>query len=184
MRYKHISQKPYCCVPASISMILRRRGIKPPPQEEIAYELGVILPSDQKHLLPKSYSGKKPKAGFGTRINLKKYSLTSFFKKHNYPLKERYIPAEKLKTEKIFLDFLQKNIKERNDQLVCFNQGYLKGNKESWGHCAVVASVGESTITMCDPDPKQKRLRRVPKSKLYRAIKNHYKGGIWVIDGK
>jgi len=130
-----------------------------------------------------SYSGKKPKAGFGTRINLKKYSLTSFFKKHKYPLKEHYVPAVKLKTERLFSGFIRKNINEKNDQLICFNQ-YLREDKKSWGHCSVITKIGEKTVTICNPDPKQKKPQRVSMAKLYHATKNHYEGGIWVISDK
>lgn len=171
-------------MPASISMILRRRDIKPPLQEKIAYELGVILPQDKKHLLPRSYNGKKPRSGFGTRINLKKYSLTSFFEKYGYHLREHYVSVTKLKNEKTFSVFIRKNLNKKKDQLICFNQGFLKGDKESWGHCTVIADIDKNTVTMYNPSPKQKRPQRVSLTKLYQAIKNHYKGGIWVISDK
>ena len=165
-------------------MILRRRRIKPPSQEDIAYDLGVVLPPEHKHLLPRSHNAPKAKAGYGTRIHLKQYSLTSFFKKRKFNLKEKHFSAKGFKNAKIFGDFLRKNIAKGNDQLVCFNQGRLKGKKKSWGHCTVISRVGEKAVFMYDPDPRKSTMeRRVPLQKLFDATKNHYKGGVWVISG-
>ena len=76
MRYKHISQKPYCCVPACVQMILQRRKLPTPTQSDIGYELGMILPAAKRGVIKiKSHTDKKPATGWGTRINLKKYGL-------------------------------------------------------------------------------------------------------------
>ena len=69
--YQPISQKPYCCVPASLSMILNRRGIRHENQEKIGYDLGLIVSSEKSHLFTKVRTGKKPLAGYGTQINKK-----------------------------------------------------------------------------------------------------------------
>ena len=77
--YKLIKQKPYCCVPACISMILDRRKIKRGSQEEIGYELGLVVPKEKTHLFTKTRTGKKPVAGYGTQINKEKYSINNYF---------------------------------------------------------------------------------------------------------
>lgn len=182
MRYRHVSQKPYCCVPACLSMILSRRGYKSPKQEDIAYDLGVVLPPEHVHLLPRSHDAESSKAGYGTRIHLKQFSITSFFKKKGYRLEEKYVSAKRFKTSHDFGKFLKNNLDKGNDQMICFNQGRLKGKKRSWGHCAVIARVGEKVVFMYDPDPRKRFVeRRVSIKKLYDATKHHFRGGIWII---
>ena len=77
--YKLIKQKPYCCVPVCISMILDRRKIKHGSQEEIGYELGLVVLKEKTHLFTKVRIGKKPVAGYGTQINKEKYSINNYF---------------------------------------------------------------------------------------------------------
>ena len=73
MRYKHISQKPYCCVPACVQMILlRRQLVVKQKQVDMAFDLGVVLPPEDRHMLPRSYPG-YPRQIAGTHIEIKKY---------------------------------------------------------------------------------------------------------------
>lgn len=83
-KYKHISQKRYCCVPACIQMILQRRGMpKVGPQVAIARELGG-----------------DPQNKIGCYINSKKYSLASFFRRCGCALDVVRYPIENFKSEK------------------------------------------------------------------------------------
>lgn len=181
MKYKHISQKPYCCVPACIQMILQRRKLPILLQTDIAYDLGIILPPQDRHLLPKSHKGLRPKAGWGTRVNLKKYSLTKFFKQRGYSLKETFQSAKKFSSANQFRKFLLENIKERNDLLICFNYPMLYRIKGLWGHASLIEKVGEEKVILRDPNLKHKKVREVLLDDLLAALKNHHHGGIWVI---
>lgn len=181
MKYKHISQKPYCCVPACVQMILRRRGLFVPPQEDIAYDLGVILPPKGRHVLPKSHKGHRPKTGWGTRINLKQYSLTAFFQRRGYALQEKYYPAKNFHSTAKFMEFLKKNLKLGKDQLICFNSPMLYHQKGSWGHASLIEKANRRYVTLRDPSPKHKQPRKVLLHDLRAATQNHYKGGVWVM---
>jgi hypothetical protein len=178
MKYEHISQKPYCCVPACVQMILRRRKLQLLPQTEIAYDLGIMLPPKERHLF-KSYKGSKPKSGWGTRIDVKKYSLTFFFQKRGYNLKEKFFPGKGFSSEKSFKDFLSKNVK--NDLLVCFNHPLLYKGRGSKGHASLIQAFTGEYIILSDPDSGHKKPRKVPVANLLKAIKGHYKGGVWVV---
>lgn len=180
MRYKHIAQKPYCCVPACVQMILERRDLRLLTQPTIAYDLGVALPPNQRKLLPKSYNVPRPKSGWGTRINKSKYSLGSFFKGRKYPLREEYHSAKSFASIRSFRKFLLDNVNE-NDMLVCFNYPMLYELEGSWGHASLVVGVGDSYVTLRDPDAKQTKLRRVELGKFYLSLKNHPGGGVWVV---
>ena len=48
MKYKKIVQKKYCCVGACLEMVLNRHHIKNSGQEDIAYQLGLIVPYEDK----------------------------------------------------------------------------------------------------------------------------------------
>ena len=74
-KYVPITEQPYCCVPACIQMILLRRGIPLKSQEEIGYNLGLIVPQRYKNLFGKVRTGKRPKDGWGTQTGKLIYSL-------------------------------------------------------------------------------------------------------------
>lgn len=183
MKYKHISQKPYCCIPACVQMILHQRKLPILPQTDIAYDLGIILSPKDKHLLPKSYKGTKPKAGWGTRLTLKKYSLATFFKRRGYSLQEIFHSAEEFRSVRQFKKFLLDNIGKENDLLICFNYPLLYHLEGSHGHASLIEEVNEKHVTLRDPSPKHKQTRKTLPKDLLAALKNHYHGGIWVIRG-
>lgn len=161
MKHKHISQKPYCCVPACVLMIILRRKLPMIPQTDIAYDLGLILPLKDRRLLPKSYTGLKPKAGWGTRINLKRYSLGVFFQNRGYPLQEVFRSVNKFQSVSQFRKFLSDNIREKNDLLICFNYPLLYHIDGSWGHASLIESVYNEYAILRDPNPKFKKVRKV-----------------------
>lgn len=181
-RYKHISQKPYCCVPACVQMILRRRGLRVSvSQARMAYELGIILSKNEKHLLPESHKGRKPRAGWGTRIHLKRYSLTSFFRRQGYALVDVFYSSAKFASADKLKIFLEKNLECGYDLLICFNYPALYGFAGAYGHASLVENVRGGSVILCDPDPGSKRAKTVTLKNLLSALKNHHKGGIWVI---
>ena len=159
--------------------------MKSPSQEDVAYDLGVVLPPKDRHLLPKSHNVPKPKAGYGTRIYISRFSLTSFFKKHRYPLKEQYISAKIFRNVEEFRNYLHKNVEESNDQMICFNWRILKKNRGIVGHCILVERVGEKAIYLHNPGFGHSRdVMHVSIRDLFNATRKHYKGGIWVISRK
>ncbi len=178
--YKPIKQKPYCCVPASIAMILNRRGINCGSQDEIGYFLGLIVPREKTSLFKKVRTGKKPGAGYGTQVSKKQYSINHYFQKNNIPLKERYFPPEKIGNIK---KFIISNIRKNNDIIVCFNNKKLHG-KGDWGHVSLVQEITNEDVFLIDPT---KFKIKVKLSKLIEAMKYHGKknrGGVWLISEK
>lgn len=181
MKYKHISQKPYCCVPACVQMILCRRNLPILEQADIAYNLGIVLPPEDRYLLPKSHKGHKPKAGWGTRINLKKYSLTKFFKQQGYPLEEKFQSAKKFSLVEKFKKFLVDNIKNGNDLLICFNYPMLYHMEGRWGHASLIEETKSNGAILRDPNPNHRNVRKVLLKDLLKSLKRHHCGGIWII---
>lgn len=184
MRYEHISQKPYCCVPACVQMILKRRRLrKSPCQADIAYDLGVQLPRGAKHLLPRYHKGNPKTGGGGTRIRIKKYSLGRFFKQRGYALGVKHYLGTGFLSEDQFRNFLKENRRLNNDILVCYNAPILTCMEGTWGHASLIESVRGDHVILRDPSPWQKAGRRIPLGLLFSALQRygHYIGGVWVI---
>jgi len=177
--YKLIQQQPYCCVPACIAMILDRRNIPHGIQEEIGYELGLIVPKKEERLFLKVRTGKKPISGWGTQVQKKHYSINKYFGNYNIPLQERTYHVEELID---VATFIADNLKDGNDIIVCFEYGKLFG-KGNWGHACLIDSIdiNHRIITLLDPEVKVKR--EVSLEKLVYAIKVHEKkgGAFWLI---
>ena len=178
--YRPVNQKPYCCVPACITMILERRKIKHGTQENIGYELGLVVPKVKAHLFTKVRTGKKPVAGYGTQVSKKEYSINRYFSKNNINLKEVYYPPEKVRDVR---NFISENMKKGNDLIVCFNHRKLYGIGD-YGHASLIHSISKDTVTLIDPESGVPKRRRVNIRKLVAAMKYHGKkrrGGFWVI---
>ena len=178
--YKPIKQKPYCCVPVCISMILDRKKIKHGSQEEIGCELGLVVPKEKTHLFTKIRTGKKPIAGYGTQVNKRKYSINKYFLKNKIKLKEAYYFSEEVKNIK---KFIVENLESGNDLIVCFNNKKLHSG-EDLGHVSLIQNINNNVITLIDPENNVPNRRKVKLQKLIEAMKYHGKkkrGGFWVI---
>jgi len=62
-KYNLKTEKEYCCVPAVLQMVQERRGLESSSQEEIGYQLGLIVPKEKAHLFSKVRTGRIPKTG-------------------------------------------------------------------------------------------------------------------------
>ncbi len=178
--YKPVTQLPYHCVPACLMMILDRRNIKHGSQQEIGYELGLIVPAEEAHKFEKVRTGEKPIAGYGTQVAKKQFSINHFFKKSSIELKESYFPPEKIDD---YAKFITNSIGESNDLIVCFNNKSLFGSGD-WGHTCVIQGLEGSVVTLIDPAIGEPKKRKVSLSDLISAIEKHGKSrraGFWVI---
>ncbi len=178
--YKSIGQLPYCCVPACITMIMDRRKIKHESQEKIGYSLGLIVPKEKKSLFRKVRTGKRPNAGYGTRIDIPKYSINHYLKKNKILLKEEYHTVDKTKSVE---SFIKNNLRENNDIMVCFNNKRLFGTGD-YGHVCLITGAGNSTINVIDPSKNSPKTRKIKIYRLIDAIKHHgikNRAGFWVI---
>lgn len=180
--YKPITQKPYCCVPVSISMILDRRGIEHDSQEEIGYQLGLIVPKEKENLFERVRTGEKPEAGYGTQIHKEGYSFENYFSKNNIPLKTSYYPPNEVENPK---KFIKDNLKKNSDLLIFFNYGKLYGEGDH-GHVSLIQEINRDEITFVDPGIDKPKIREVDLDELLKAMEYHreYSGGFWAFSKK
>jgi hypothetical protein len=123
--YKPIDEKPYCCVPACILMILERRGLSFGfTRDKVGYELGLVVPEDYSGLFSKVRTGYKPLAEYGTQVSKAEFSINNFFRENKIRLQETHILLDEIENIK---DFIESNIKQSNDIVTCFY------NKELYG---------------------------------------------------
>lgn len=170
MKYKKVTQKPYCCVGACMEMILNRNNIVNNGQVDIAYQLGLTIPKEYKDEYPNAIIGKKPEAGYGTQIQKEEYSINNFFKQNNINLIEEYFYIESLEEAK---NFLNKN--KDNDILICCHCATLYDSPlEDWGHMLLFENIINNEITILDPT-STRTYETVPFEKIIKAITVHGK---------
>ena len=179
--YKHIKQLPYCCVPASLSMILDRRGIAHDSQEQIGWELGLVIPSEVVKQFTLARTAKiKPKAGWGTQVNKPKYSLNNYFIKKGIDLVEQNYFIGDIGDVP---EFILGNIKNDIDMVVCFNHKQLRPDKDDTGHVAVIQEFRDAEVVLVDPRMDEEQ-SIVEYKKLIHAMQYHGRkngAGFWCI---
>lgn len=143
------------------------------PQDDIGFELGLIVPKKYMKLLPRAKTGKRPLAGWGTQINIPKYYVNGFFRKYNYPLKEERFPASKIPNAK---KWIADQFRQGNDIFVLFNYGKLYGRGDH-GHASILESVSGDKATLIDPGEDVPKFRTVKLKDLLAAMVYHERGG-------
>lgn len=177
--YTPITEKEYCCVPAVLQMIFKRRGLRRPSQEEIGWELGLTVPKEKAHLFKKVRSiNRIPKFGWGTKTYKKEYSINNYFLKKNLPLICNLYNLQNIRDiSKFIIHHLQTN----HDIIVYYNSQILfnHGDKE---HVSLIQEIDRNIITLIDPAIGVPKIRRVKLPKLLRALIPQR--AFWIISGK
>jgi len=179
MKYQKIVQKDYCCTAACLEMILNRHHIYHEHQEEIAYQLGLIVPPEYKDYFKKVRIGKKPSSGYGTQIHKDEFSINHYFQSNQIPMEEEYYYI--LNKQEVY-EFLSKH--ENDDVIICLHCGILYGKDyANWGHMVLFEYLDGEDIIILDPSPKR-NYERIKVEDLINAIKVHGKdngAGFWLI---
>jgi hypothetical protein len=180
--YDLIKEKEYCCVPAVLQMIQKRRGIAYSSQDEIGCQLGLIVPPEKEYLFSKVRVGKKPRAGWGTQISKEEFSITNYFQRNSIPLK---ITIHTIKEIENVSEFLSSNLRNNNDIILCYNSQLLFGEGDV-EHVSLVQRFESETgkVTIVDPAINVPEIREVQLSRLEETLRRHEVssiGGFWVI---
>jgi hypothetical protein len=182
--YTPVTELPYCCVPAVLQMILKRRGLPYPSQAEIGYQLGLIVPPELKHHFTRVRTGPEPKTGYGTRTSEKPFSITRYFRKNNLPLKLTLRQPDRIhKLGKYLTDALSCN----DDVIICYNSRLLFGDGDP-EHVALIQSFDNETnrIWIIDPAIGMPTHRGLNLKKLSDVLYSDPTGeqkGLWIIEG-
>jgi hypothetical protein len=182
MRYDPITEKPYCCVPAILQMIQARRGLRSMSQDEIGWELGLIVPPGIKSEFTKVRTGSKPRAGYGAQTSKPEFSIEKYFDNCQLPLSiTRFRPSSL--NELIFI--LEAALELDNDIILCFNSQLLFGDGDL-EHAALIEKFNKKSgrVTVVDPAIGSLKRRITTIAEVFKTIQNHYVseiGGLWII---
>ena len=180
--YTPVTEMPYSCVPAVLQMILKRRGLKYQSQEEIGYQLGLIVPSEDKDHFTKVRTGSEPKAGYGTQTSKEEFSIPNYFRKNNLPLKlTKRQPAHVQELRKCLNNFLSCD----DDVIICYNRQLLFGDGDL-EHVSLIQSFDNEAdrILIIDPAIGAPKYRKVNLEKLSNVLISDQASeqvGLWII---
>jgi hypothetical protein len=181
-KYNPKVEKPYCCIPAVLQMIQERRGLEFVSQDEIGYQLGLIVPKEKACSFSKVRTGSIPKTGWGTQTRKKQYSIYNYFVKNRLPLKLSISSFREV--ENIF-EFIIQNLLKNNDIVIRYNSQSLFGEGDI-EHVSLIQDIDTESeeITIIDPAIGAPKIRRTKISRLIQALKSHQineQSGFWII---
>lgn len=170
--YKHIFQKQDLCGPASLEMILIRRGIKGINQEKIAKELDTrIQPSSVKYILTLLRISKKfPGIDL---IEFKKRKIKDFFKEYNIPLHAEVFFLRDIQN---LTTFIKNQIHKNNDLMINFHTKLFNKGTD-FGHFALISEIKNNMLTICDPEKLHGKFWKTNIEELIKSMEE-------TIDGK
>ena len=184
-RYNPKTERPYCCVPAVLQMTQERRGHEFASQDEIGYQLGLIVPKEKAHLFGKVRTGKMVKTGWGTQTSKKRYSINNYFVKNNLPLKLTICTAQDVENA---AEFVIQNLMKDNDIIICYNSQLLFGDEDT-EHVSLIQEFDTENdeITIVDPATGVPKTRKAKLSELIQVLKSHETSklaGFWIVSRK
>jgi len=180
--YEPITEKEFCCVPAVLQMVQTRHGFDCLSQDEIGYQLGLIVPKELEHLFERVRTGPEPKAGYGTQTSTEQFSIASYFRRNGLPLKL-------VKTQPHSLDKLHSqlaiSIQNGDDVIICYNSRLLFGDGDI-EHVSLVQELdlGTRHLLVADPAIGVSKLRETTLDRLYEVLNAHDvsdHGGLWLV---
>lgn len=185
-RYVPFTQQPYLCVPTCLQMILYRRGIALMEQEDIANELGLIVPEEDLKYFAHARTGERPSSGYGTQIQDEQYGMHKLFDKNGWKLSfTRHSDIASVDELREILATVQAD--DDTDAMLCFDYGMLWGVKSSGGHVCVFEKLEGDTVCIIDPERNVPKRRATDIHTLFEAIKfhgSHNAAGVWIISSK
>jgi hypothetical protein len=176
-RYVPIRQMPFCCGPASVQMVMLRKGIKLIPQEYLGYHMGLTVPPESaKHFYNVRVSETPPtKAGFGSQIQKEEFSLNTVFQTLEIPLSLEFFGADDFTSFSNFKAKLEELLATNEDVLICLHVGvWLEDPAKDHGHIMVIDGLENDEISFIDPDVvNNSHWRKAPLERIYNAVKHH-----------
>jgi len=163
-------------------MILARRGLPCMSQEEIGWQIGLLVPPEIESEFTKVRTGPMPPAGYGTQTSKPEFSIEHFFSRNHLPLAVARTSPASLK-ELIFT--LQTAFDRNNDVVLCFNSRFLFGDGDT-EHAALIEGFDKTTgkAMLVDPAVDSPRRRAAAVDRIFETIQWHSvspAGGIWII---
>lgn len=164
--YKHLTQKSSFCGPASLQMILFRRGFWT-EQEELAKKLNTKIKKKNKDRYMFNFEVDDSDAG----VPLEKFAEIKELLKE-YGLKAKILKTSEIKDLK---ELIQRNLEKGNDIILNIHRGYYDP-KKNWGHFCLVNSIEGEEIKICDPSYEDKSYWKTSVEDLKQAMSDKIDG--------
>jgi len=166
INYKHLNQKASFCGPASLQMILFRRGFWV-DQEELAKKLKAKIRSKNKDKYVLDFEVDNKDAG----IPLENFSEIGGTLEE-CGLKAKVIFFGDIENLK---ELITENLEKGNDIIVNFHRGHYDP-KKNWGHYSLISSITENEIEICDPSYEDKSYWKTSIEDLIKAMSSETDG--------
>ncbi|MFO0970927.1 MAG: hypothetical protein U0520_01095 [Candidatus Saccharimonadales bacterium] len=186
-RYAPIPQKKYHCVPACLQMILTKHELHVPSQDEIGYNLGVIVPSDEAGNFDPVRVGIEPDGCHGTHLEKPEYDFNTVARALGWGVKMTCRSPDNFTTSESLLDYLTQAEEADKDVILCYDFPALYENG-SGGHTNLFDRVRPEGIRVIEPIEIAARpnylWRTQDPTELLTAMQVHadYMGGTWEIE--
>jgi hypothetical protein len=163
-------------------MIQERRGLDIMSQDEIGWELGLIVPHEMKSEFIKVRTGSMPQAGYGTQTSKSEYSVERYFDRNQLPLSITRVSPSSIKE---MISTIETAFAQDKDIVLCFNSHFLFGDGDV-EHVSLIEDFNKDNrqITMVDPAIGVPKRRITTINKVFKTIQNHNVseiGGFWII---
>ena len=151
-------------------------------QDEIGWELGLIVPPEIESEFMKVRTGSKPQAGYGTQTSKPKFSIERYFDSNQLPLSIARVSPSTLRE---LISTIDSAIGQDNDIILCFNSQLLFGEGDI-EHVSIIEEFNKDSgqITVVDPAIGLPKRRSTTIAEVFRTIQNHDVseiGGLWII---
>ena len=151
-------------------------------QDEIGWELGLIVPPEIKSEFIKVRTGSKPRAGYGTQTSSPEFSIERYFDSNQLPLSITKVSPSSLKE---MISTIDAALAQDNDIILCFNSQLLFGDGDI-EHVSLIEEFNKDSgqITVVDPAIGAPKRRNTTGAEVFKTIQNHDVseiGGLWII---
>jgi hypothetical protein len=166
-------------------MIQKRRGLSVKSQDEIGWDLGLIVPPEFASDFTRVRTGPEPIAGFGTQTSIPEFSIENYFDRNGLPLTISKLLPNSIKE---MMSTIELELKQENDIVLCFNSQCLFGDGDI-EHASLIESFDmlSNRVTIIDPAIGAPKVRSSTFPQIFDAIKNHgvsENSGLWIISDR
>lgn len=177
--YHPVKEKPYCCVPAVLQMILRRKQLDVPSQEEIGYQLGLIVPQELVSHFDRVRTGPEPVSGYGTQTSRPEFSVPRFLSRSGNRLDFSIV---RVRTRAGLASELSEHLERGHDVAICYSSRTLFGDGDR-EHVSLIQEFDSESGEVVVVDPAIGGSRNTTLSTLFDALQSPdvgELGGLWV----
>ena len=163
-------------------MIQARRGLSSMSQDEIGWQLGLIVPPEVKSEFTRVRTGPRPRTGYGTQTSNPQFSIENYFVRNHLPLSITRVAA----SSPVELNSIVGAALDRDDDLMlCLNSLHLFGDGDL-EHVLLIEAFNSASgqVTVVDPAIGAPMHRITTVESIFETILAHNVsalGGLWII---